>query len=391
MLDIMDLLETAKRKRLLLSTVENETLTIDWQLIGDSMHLQFLNGLQCGFYRHGLRSENTVIVDWSKQRHGVKGEWLYGPRANVTFEVFRNKAIESPETKEQRKRETKEILAMHRFTATRMYRTPRTLQDYPMQLTPLLTKTKAIETKSVGDEKVLPRESDLILLNFGLHWRWKEVSSYREHLRNLFSIIQTVSRQYPEKIFVWRESSAQHHIGIGGEFSIAPVSETIFSSSLSSQEYKRFFVKCSDQRTMRQNVFNETLFVRKWREVAVLEMAKEVGLNVIDLKMVLTENERDRQSDRYGDRDKSRDEGKEGKGGRMFILPFYDYTERFGNMHPYKPNRENTFETEIWRDPVTNETATYRTCDPTHFCYSPLFWEPVIDALAEIVLYATRS
>ena len=99
MLDVMTLLEVAKQKR---RESQRESPEIRWQLIGDSIHLQFLNGLQCGFYRHGLRSENTVIQDWSKQRTpGMKGEWLYGPRTNVTFQVFRNHTESASQVSEQ--------------------------------------------------------------------------------------------------------------------------------------------------------------------------------------------------------------------------------------------------------------------------------------------------
>ncbi len=275
-----------------------------------------------------------------------------------------------------------------------MYRTPRTPSHYPSQLQPLLD------------------DSDIILLNFGLHWRWKEIVSYREHMTNLLTVIRDHSRSHPEKIIIWRESSAQHHIALGGEFSIAYVTETVFSvppmysstvgdkmtisqqngginvksspslyPPLTPKEYKKLFVKCSDHRTMELNPFNETLFIRKWREIIIEEVAKEIGLTLIPFEKVLQGEIKD-NGNKGGNKKVS---------PRMFILPFYDYTERYANMHPYKPNRENTIETEYWRDPVTNITHTYRTCDPTHFCYSPLFWEPVIDALVEIVDYAIST
>lgn len=149
-------------------------------------------------------------------------------------------------------------------------------------------------------------------------------------------------------------------MGIGGEFSIAHMPET----NLTQETYRSLFMKCSSRRNSERLVFTSEI-PRQWREEVVKEVAALVGFQVIPLASLM--------------------EKRMPSGPRLYILPLFDYTERLADMHPAKILRGNKLEEAHYRN------ATYHTCDPTHYCYSPLHFEPIIHGLFKIIQAADST
>lgn len=51
-----------------------------------------------------------------------------------------------------------------------------------------------------------------MVVNFGLHYRWKEREVFRNELIPVFQLMANVSLNRPDAIFIWRECTAQHHV-----------------------------------------------------------------------------------------------------------------------------------------------------------------------------------
>ena len=229
--------------------------------------------------------------------------------------------------------------------------------------------------------EILFNDADIMLINFGLHYRWKDQITYYEQMKSLLLFVQNVSINHPEKIIIWRESSAQHHIATGGEFSVAPIP----TEGLTDKSYRALFSKCSNSTTGNTLKFSSVIR-RQWRDLTITNISREIGLDLTNMTSLFTTDSRVNR----------------GKQGKMYLLPFYNYTERLGFMHRvspgesvyYKPSKKHvrsafTKSGEVL--PQDPDELLYMTCDPTHFCYSPVFWQPLIQQLYMLLEVVFKS
>lgn len=60
-------------------------------------------------------------------------------------------------------------------------------------------------------------ESDVLVINFGLHYMLKEKNIYVDEMTHFLSTLKAFANT-PGKVLIWRETSAQHHLNEGGEY-----------------------------------------------------------------------------------------------------------------------------------------------------------------------------
>lgn len=127
--------------------------------------------------------------------------------------------------------------------------------------------------------------TDILIMNFGVHWRHHEHIQYHHHMKTVFEAL----KQHSFALLAWRETTAQHFNNPGGEFI-------------------RIGSTCAPLAT------NDTLL--GWRESLVQRAAQEMGyqITISDETMAYSS---------------APEEGHE-----LFVLPFFNFTSSLHYLRP---------------------------------------------------------
>lgn len=182
------------------------------------------------------------------------------------------------------------------------------------------------------------RVADVIIANFGLHYDERKRWQFKTDVTQFFSLMYDFASD-PSHVFIWRETSAQHWFGTGGEY------HGRYSEKMRMNE-TTFELKRNSKQCQSHIVFDEKL-QPKWRTQIVKDKANQLGYSVIELG----------DPEAYVKMQSNQP--------RLFILPFYDLSLSRPDLHP--------------------ENMKEKQCDAVHFCYYPYFWKPLEENLARIL------
>jgi hypothetical protein len=216
-------------------------------------------------------------------------------------------------------------------------------------------------------------QPDVLVINFGLHYLIEERHIYTSMVRNFFKRMRSYAVSRP---LIFRETSAQHLATDGGEWNTEPDPEWNITPGLQTcqplqfierSEYLGYDLWYYDE----NNPYEEdmTLFVptiKKWRDKIVIREALAHGYTIQRMdEYFLKETTASAAAAtcKYFISDNESE-----KNPILFVIPFYDWTE------------------ELWDAHGVGEGEG--SCEPTHLCSSPLFWEHIYDRIYGILKYS---
>lgn len=215
-------------------------------------------------------------------------------------------------------------------------------------------------------------QPDVLVINFGLHYLIEERNIYTNMVRDFFQKMRSYAVSKP---LIFRETSAQHLATDGGEWNTEPDPEWNITPGLRTCRPLQF-VERSESSSFdlwyydESNPYEEDISlifptIKKWRDKIVIREALAHGYTIqrMDEYFLKGDKEETAATCRYFTSD---DEAE--KNPILFIIPFYDWTEELWDGHDAR-----------------NEEGS---CEPTHLCSNPLFWEHIYDRIYGILKYS---
>ena len=245
--------------------------------------------------------------------------------------------------------------------------------------------------------------SDVLVVNWGVHYLysarfgWYE---YRDEMLAVLRELQRCSRAHPAKTVIWRETTAQHHHSFSGEYPHVPVRDLESMGApgalwgLSKKEVARARSawrlstnKCMPVRFAHSvgaagaqsgahgpgHIPEQWRAPHQWRDKIVRRIAT-------DLKLPVRLTNWTRDMDGHIDHDVVHAE--RAQHGLLYWVPFQAASGERWELHGVTPA-----ELSLHGKPEHPKPAT---CEPTHFCHTPLLWEPLWDGIARAIRFNNR-
>ena len=246
----------------------------------------------------------------------------------------------------------------------------------------------------------LCNRADVLVLNWGVHYSyvggggemgWYE---YRDEMLAVLREVQRCSRAHPRKTIIWRESTAQHHHSFGGAYpheTVARLQRQHAPSLLwgltggagASRAWKSSANKCMPLRFAPPakpsgsgdngggSRVDATHPPHQWREKLVMQLAADIGLPVR-----LTNVTRDMSLP-------GKVVAQRARHGLLYWLPFNAASGERWELHGVQ-KEEVACKAPRCKFPRRAKPAA---CEATHFCHTPLLWEPLWDGIARATFF----
>jgi len=305
--------------------------SITW--MGDSVFNQMWNSASCAL-RRKPGTYNMTITDASDQHittYDTMHGWAVGAQSSQTVDASIVKKAESTDAMGLQFVSGMSAQSGERTVAMEFFRTyqPLTISNATFE---------DIDSSALGRAC---NNSDILISNFGLHWNHGRVKTFETDIGRLLDYLShCVQRGGRLKTFIWLETTPQHFVGPNGDYH-SVVDDFINQNVYSVQDMEQFAgyrnmtmgelkdadanfnastMKCWPHRTL-----NGGHHVDSWRTAVFQKALHDRGMG-IDGAVVGS------------------------MAPAVHILPTYDFMSNLSHMHPG---------------------------DCTHYCYTPLLYEPI--------------
>lgn len=276
-----------------MDAIFDSLLRNNWTLAitGDSIMRQMVHGLECEWLRSG-EYETVSLRDEPRTKRGF---WRLGIGQVLEWKVGK-KSNES------------RVDNHHQVVRIRFYDQYRPYDD-------------------MSEMEEIVTQNDIVLLNFGVHWMWYQVSQFETDMRRLWTFLRPYTSQ---RMLIWRETYPQFHKHDGGEF---------FSAGAP---------KLTDDRRCDYPNYGPTM-KHMWRDKRITTTLATLNISIDYVNQTAHSHHEMNPS-------------------LVYWLPVHD---------PMLGLRPDMHPVDVNPNAIGNET-----CDATHMCHSPYIWTDTWQGLA---------